>query len=374
MFQNEEMKKTLEEMSKRMFIDSFNAMTGFLERMTDLYLSMTPLVPDEGRQVVKNLLGTYKSRREEYIKLLIARQMELLGGPPVPGKAEAVDLHVILRDVEEKVLGKLDFGFEPEVLSVLSNPEASRKEIEALKGKMSPEILAKVVDIANSAYFGTLKKGKAKSFYDAVMILGMKHAEILIIYAALFIMAKGREAELILAKSFARYVLGGYVYASDLGLSKEATYRVEMGCLFMDIGKIVFQLYKTRYEEDYNRFGINEELIERCHHQLGIKLCGLFHIPDELIKIIFHRQFDLDAKHVSLTGIMKTVYYLIESLFEENSGRLVLTSPMPDKQDRVMHTFGVVIRDLFAAVGLSAYLEIIDKQQTAAMLAGDSDD
>lgn len=373
MTQDEEMKKIMEELSKRMLVDSFNAVTGYMQRITDFYLSMTPLVPAEGRQVVNDVLEAYKSRRESYINLLISRQMAFLGMAAEPEKAEDADVHTILRDVEEKVLGKLDFGFEPEVLSVLSNPEASQKEIEALKGKMSPEILAKVVDIANSAYFGTLKKGKARSFYDAVLTLGMKHAEILIIYAALFIMAKGREAELILAKSFARYVLGGYVYANDLGLSREATYKVELGCLFMDIGRIVFHLYKTRYEEDYNRFGINDELIDKCHHQMGIKLCELFHIPDDLIKIIFHRYFDLDAKHVSLTGIMKTVYYLIESLFEENSGKLVLTSPMPDERQRLMHSFGVVIRDLFAAVGLSSYLEIIDKQQMAGLLVGESE-
>ena len=368
MEQNGKTENSIIELSKTMFVSSFNTMKVFQEHMVDVYLSVMPVMPDELRQFIKGLLKIHNKSREMLLAQII-KEYERAGFFFPLEKAEVTDAKVILEDIEEKILGKLDFGFNPDILKILNNPNSSQKDIEALKGKISPEVLANVMNIANSAYFGSLKKGKVKTFYDAVMLLGMKHTEVLILYFSLFILVKDKEAELVLAKSFARYALGGYVYARDFGLNAEATFVVELGCLFMDIGKIVLYLYKTKYPEDYERFDIDEAFINRHHIYLGTKICDKLNIPEDLTEIIFRRHFTLDAKHISLSGILKTVYAVVESMFNESGDKIVITSPMPDDQERLTHSFGVVMQDLFNAVGLSRYLEIIHTQPPS-MIAG----
>jgi hypothetical protein len=320
---------------------------------------MSPWIPDGVSRFIKELLEANK-KGQETLQAQIIRGLEK-AAEVVPFGMTSIDhTQEILRDIEEKVLENFDFGFNPDVMTILNNTNVSQREIESIKGMISVEILAKIMEIANSAYFGTLKKGKLTTFYDAVMHLGMKHTELLILYFSLFILTRDRETELILAKSFARYVLGGYVYAKDFGLSNDATFKVELGCLFMDIGKIVIHLYRKKFREDYEKFGIDEAFIEKHHTHLGFKICERFNIPEEMKGLVFHRYFTLDAKHIALSGIMKTVYCVVESLFLESQGKLVISSPMPDIGERLTHSLGAVIQELFNAVGLSGFLEIIN--------------
>lgn len=359
MEQSDSQEKNIVELSKTMFFDSLNTIRDFQEQMVDLYLTMTPWIPGEVRQFVKELLKAHKEGQET-IQTQIIRELEKTE-EGIPFRVADIDhTQEILLDIEKKVLDKFNFGFNPDAITLLNDPNVSQREIEDIKGKISVEILAKIMEIANSAYFGTLKKGKVTTFYDAVIHLGMKHTELLILYFSLFILAKDRDMELIMAKSFARYVLGGYVYAKDFGLSNDATFKVELGCLFMDIGKIIIHLYRKKFTADYDRFGLDEAFIEEHHTHLGFKVCERFNIPEELKRMIFQHHFTLDTKHIALSGILKTVYCLVESLFRENHGKLVLTSPMPDTGERLTYSLGAVIQELFNAVGLSGYLEIID--------------
>jgi hypothetical protein len=359
MNQSNSQEKNIVELSKAMVLDSLNNMQDFQGQMVDFYLTMTPWITDEVRQFLKELLKAHK-KGQETIQNLILRKLEKTEDV-LPFRLADIDhTQEILLDIEKKVLDKFNFGFNPDAITLLNDPNVSQREIEGIKGMISVEILAKIMEIANSAYFGTLKKGKVTTFYDAVIHLGMKHTELLILYFSLFILAKDRDMELIMAKSFARYVLGGYVYAKDFGLNNDATYKVELGCLFMDIGKIIIHLYRNKFTEDYDRFGLDEVFVEKHHSQLGFKVCERFNIPEEMKMMIFNPYFTLDTKHIALSGILKTVYFLVEALFRENHGKLVLTSPMPDTDERLTYSLGVVIQELFSAVGLSGYLEIID--------------
>jgi HD-like signal output (HDOD) protein len=359
---NGNLNQAMFDLSRSVFLESLKTMNLFQEKMVDMSLSMMPWLSDESRQAAKDFLDVHKRGQERFQNQIFQGYAGI--GPMSPftlfsEKREAVSSQDILADIEAKVLDRLNFGFTPDVLHVLNDPNAMRRDIEALKGKISPELLAKVMDISDSAYFGTLKKGRVKSFYDAVMVLGMKHAEVIILYFSVFILAKDKQTELTLAKSFARYVIGGYVFAKEFGLNEEETYKLELGCLFMDIGKLVFLLYKAKYPEEYQRSNIDEAFIEKHHSYLGAKVCDKFNVTEEIRKIIFHSHFDLDSKHVSLSGILRTIYCLIESLFQSDGGKLIITSPMPDDRGWLTHSVGVVIRDLFTAVGLSEYLEII---------------
>jgi HD-like signal output (HDOD) protein len=360
MDQNGKLNQLMVDLTKSVILESLKTLDMFQEKMTDLYQSMMPWLAGESGRAVKDLLNVYRKERERFQK----RILQAYAGVEKLDHSTAADIEpptpeAVLEDIEAKVLDQLNFGFIPEVLLVLSNPNSTRKDIEDLKGKVSPELLARFMNIADSAYFGTFKKGKVKSFYEAVMVLGMKQAQVILLFFSLFMLMKDKQTEMALAKGFARYVMGGHVFAKEFGLTEEESYELEMGCLFMDIGKIVILLYKAKYPEEYQRSNIDEAFIEKHHAYLGEKICDRFHINEEIRKTIFHTHFELDAKHVSLSGILRVIFCLVESIFPPNARKIAIVSPMPDDSDRLTHSIGVVIRDLFAAVGLSEYLEII---------------
>ena len=122
---------------------------------------------------------------------------------------ERDEIIILIDLIEEKMINKETLGFSPEALWVLDNVEASNQEIEMLKAKISNEITMRIFNIANSAYYGSLRKGSIHTFYEVVTRLGMNHTKALIIILALQILARGdEEIETIFARSFASSVLG----------------------------------------------------------------------------------------------------------------------------------------------------------------------
>ncbi len=87
----------------------------------------------------------------------------------------------VLAKIEDRMLNRVNLGFNPEVLDVLDNVEASNEEIEQIKIRISNEILIRLFSIANSAYYGSLKKGAIRTFYEVVNRVGMNHTKALII-------------------------------------------------------------------------------------------------------------------------------------------------------------------------------------------------
>jgi hypothetical protein len=95
---------------------------------------------------------------------------------------DAETANQIILDIENKILNNVNLGFDPDVLAVLSNPDANESEIELLKSKMGDEILVRLFSIANSAYYGHLKRGTVDTFYKVVSRLGMDFARVLVIF------------------------------------------------------------------------------------------------------------------------------------------------------------------------------------------------
>ena len=114
----------------------------------------------------------------------------------------------LLDAIEDKMMGADTPGFSPDVLAVLDDMEAGNNEIEMLKFRIAPEILVKIFNIANSAYYGALKKGNINTLYELVTRLGMSHTKALIIILAQQKLARGDEkVEAVFAGSFAASVV-----------------------------------------------------------------------------------------------------------------------------------------------------------------------
>ncbi|MCX5855008.1 MAG: HDOD domain-containing protein [Deltaproteobacteria bacterium] len=265
----------------------------------------------------------------------------------------------ILAEIEDKILNGVNLGFDPEVLDVLNNFDASEREIEILKAKIGEEILARLFSIANSVYYGQLKRGSVDTFYKVVSRLGMDFTRVLIIFLAIAGLSRDKEVKIIFARSFATSILGGRILAQEFGLKVNDTKKVELGGLLLEIGRIIIAIYRSLYNEDYEQAEIGEEFIAAYHSLLGVKIIEKFKLPEYLKDIISMECLTLDAELMALSGIVMAAYGIVDLSFRKFGNKLVIASPMPDPDGMVIHTTGAVIEDTFKAVGLANYIKII---------------
>ncbi|HVO65103.1 MAG TPA: HDOD domain-containing protein [Syntrophales bacterium] len=265
---------------------------------------------------------------------------------------------LILADIEKKIFDKVNLGFDPEVLDVLDNPDVSDKEIELLKSKIGDDIVVRLFSIANSVYYGQLRRGSVDTFYKAVSRLGMDFTRVLIIFLAFAALSKDKEVKVIFAKSFATSILGGKILAKEFGLRGSDAKKVELGGLLLEIGKIIIAVYRSLYNEDYVQAEIGEDFISSYHSHLGIKIIEKFKLPEFLKEMISMEYLTLEKELISLSGIVMAAYSIIDLSFRRFGNRLVIASPMPDPDEMAVHTIGEVIYDTFKAVGLGGYIEI----------------
>jgi len=266
---------------------------------------------------------------------------------------------LILSDIEDKIFNKINFGFDPEVLDVLNNHDASEREIELLKAKIGDDLLARLFGVANSAYYGQLKRGSVDTFYKVVSRLGMDFARVLIIFLAFAAVSKNKEIKTIFAKSFATAIVGGKLLAKEFGLRDNDAKKVELAGLLLEIGKIIFALYKSLHKDAYEEAEIGEEFISQYHTGLGVKIIEKYKLPEFLKDMISTNCLALEKELLSLSGIVMLAFSIVDLSFRRFGNRLVIASPMPDPDGMLVHTTGAVIEETFKAVGLAEYIEVI---------------
>ena len=257
----------------------------------------------------------------------------------------------------EETLGKVSLGFDPSVLEILDNAESSEKEREAIKGKVSQDIVIRLFKLSDSAYFGKISRGKAESFAAIIMRLGTIYIKIFIIGFALLALAKGEKSKMVLAKSFSAAIIGKLI-AEQLNWQRETVQRVEICCLFSEVGKILIHMYEKKTEES-----LPEDFVERCHWLLALKIAEQFDLP-EYIREAFNYVFgetSLRFTHdtLSVAGVVMLAYSTVSNMFSRER-RCVISSPMPDVKDVFAYTPGKVIYNYLSSLGLSDdYLKII---------------
>jgi hypothetical protein len=268
----------------------------------------------------------------------------------------------LLDAIEEKMIDKVTLGFSPEVLAILDNVEASNHEIELLKARIGNEILMRIFNIANSAYYGSLRKGSIYTFYEVVTRLGMNHTKALIIILALQILARDdQEIEVIFARSFASSVLGK-ILAQQFGMREDNAKRVELGGLFSEIGKMIIVLYKKLHAAEDER--IDEDFIKRYHPYLAERIIERFALPDYLKQMIFSESIIVEANYITVSGIAEIAINIVEASFNKYHNRLVMEAIPSSGRDRdEMLSLDCIIEDQFNAVGLGKYLRIIRKRE-----------
>jgi len=259
--------------------------------------------------------------------------------------------------IYEETLGKVNLGFDPSVLEVLDNAESSEKEREEIKEKVSQEIVGRLFSLSDSAYLGKISRGKAESFAAIIMRLGTVYVKIFIISFALLALAKDERSKLVLAKSFSAAIIGKLI-AEQLNWQRESAQRVEICCLFSEVGKVLIHLHEKKTEES-----VPDDFVERCHWLLALKIAERFDLP-EYIRESFSYVFgetSLRFTHnsLSIAGVVMLAYATVSHIFSRER-RCVISSPMPDAKDLFAYTPGKVIYNYLWSLGLSDdYLQII---------------
>ena len=270
-------------------------------------------------------------------------------------KEEIVNL---LDIIEDKMMDADTLGFSPEVLAVLDDVEASNDDIEMLKFRIEQEILVKIFNIANSAYYGALKKGNIHTFYELVTRLGMSHTKALIIILALRHLARGdEEVEAVFASSFAASVVGKLL-AMQMGVREEAAKRVELGGLFSQIGKMIMIVYRKLHAADDER--IDDAFIEKYSPYLTERIIDAFSLPGYLKTMVLQDGLGVDAAHITLSGISRLAVSFVTESFRKHRNRLLIEPlALPLESDQLM-SLEHIIAEQFNAVGLGMYL-IVDR-------------
>jgi hypothetical protein len=262
----------------------------------------------------------------------------------------------ILAKIENRMLNKVNLGFNPEVLDILDNVEASNEEIERIKMRISNEILIRLFSIANSAYYGSLKKGTIRTFTEVVSRVGMNHTKALIIILSLHIMAQGdKDVEIVFARSFATSVLGK-VLAREFSIRDDMAKRVELGGLLLEIGKIMMILYRKFRKPDED--DIDDEFIDTYHAYLGEKTIDRFALPDYLKPMVHSTCLSLDTQVTALKGIVQLAHDTVGASFQKFHNKLVLESPPPGPERDPAGMLGNIIKEQFNAVGLGKYVRV----------------
>jgi len=233
---------------------------------------------------------------------------------------------------------------------------ASRKDIELIRNKISDEIWLRLQGIASSVYFGSLRRGDVSSFHDVVTRLGMYQTKAMIITLALYHYGGNeKDVEIIFARCYATSVMA-HILAIQMGFTEEVAWRAELGGLLLEIGKKMMVVYKKT--SDHKSEEIDDDFIESYHPYLGDRIIKRYSLPDYLGSIILARQVILEENIISLPGVVYLAYDTICTSFDKYDNRLVIKCQTPMPTTDVSRTLEAIIQDKFRAVGLEQYLHI----------------
>ncbi|MDX9821439.1 MAG: HDOD domain-containing protein [Syntrophales bacterium] len=271
---------------------------------------------------------------------------------------------VVLKKIEDRMISRVNLGFDLEVLSVLDNADASSHQIEALKGRLSSEILLRLLSIASSVYYGSLKRGAVNSFYEAVSRLGMDQTKAFIIILAQQALARGdREIEKVFARTFATAVLGKLL-SKEFALREDAARKVELGGLLLEIGRIMILLYRKLYlkEEGVAEADVTDAFIDEVHPQLGVAVVEKFFLPPYLKKMLLAESLVFETRRFALAGVVRLAHDTVTTSFRRFNNKLVLAVPPPSREEGF--SIAEMVTEHFRAVGLQQYLQIVRLEET----------
>jgi len=267
-------------------------------------------------------------------------------------KIESEEDLQILTEIEEKVMNNINLGFDTQVLETLDREDVTKKEIAALKELISKDIVIRLFSVGNSIYYGRLRAGKFSDFSEIILRLGTEPAKVYILSLSLFFMKHDEEFLSLAAQSFIISMLGKML-AKQMSMKEEDVKRVELGGLFLKVGKVFMLLYQQQKGEPLER-----AFVTKYYRYLGSKMVERFKLPEFLLEVLSSPVCNFTENSFNVRGVVQLAHAIVDKNFK-NYGKFVIQSPMPDKEGLVTSTLGAIMENQLDAIGLGSYLEII---------------
>jgi hypothetical protein len=136
-----------------------------------------------------------------------------------------------------------------------------------------------------------------------------------------------------------------------MNLKDECIRRVETGGLLSQLGKNVFMKSRELGAD------LSDEFIQKYEVYMATTLIERLNLDPFLKKAVDMAVVEFDEDSFSLAGIIKLAEALTEDSFKKH-GKLVLRSPLPDKNNILTRTAGDDVKKLFAVLGVEDLVEI----------------
>ena len=258
----------------------------------------------------------------------------------------------ILTEIEEKVMNHINLGFDSQVLETLDREDVTRKEIEALQGRISNEVVTRLFSVGNSIYYGRLRAGKFSDFSEIILRLGTEPAKIYILSLSAFFVKGDEEFRSLAARAFMISMLGKML-AKQMGMKEEDAKKVELGGLFLKVGKVYMRLYERQRGEPLER-----TFVTKYYRYLGSKMVERFKLPDFLLEVLSSPVCNFTESALNIRGVVQLAHAIVDKNFK-NYGKFIIQSPMPDKEGLVTSSLGSIMSNQMDAMGLGSFLEIV---------------
>jgi HD-like signal output (HDOD) protein len=253
--------------------------------------------------------------------------------------------------IEDYLMEKENFGIDPRIFQILDNADSSESEIASIEKMIDVNIAVRLRSMANSVYYGMMRRGNVNNFSDVITALGMRPSKQFIIAIALF-SRLGEEHKHLEIESFAISLFAKMI-AEQMSLVQSAREQAEIGGLFLNIGKLVIAMYGTKHRVD-----IEPSFVENYHRCIAVKMIETFNLPDYLETIITEDRLVLKKNSFSIRGIVYLAQALVEKIMREH-GIIEVKSPMPESKDNLEVTIGLLMADYFNLMGMGKYLKVI---------------
>ena len=202
---------------------------------------------------------------------------------------------------------------------LLANPDSSAKELAGLL-ETDPSIAAKVMKMANSAFYGL--RGKVPSIQQASMVLGFRSlGEIVSVAGVQKSLEKklpgyGLESEDLWRHSLS-VALGSKIIASKKNPELEMV--AHTAGLLHDVGKLILDPFILEEQETFNAFIVSEQetflnaeqhILGFDHAEIAADVCQKWGIPEIISSAIQYHHSPSSSLEVELAFILHMADYI----------------------------------------------------------------
>jgi len=228
------------------------------------------------------------------------------------------------QEMKQKILAGIDeIPPMPQVVlqaqKLLANPDSSAKELASLL-ETDPSIAAKVLKMANSAFYGL--RGKVSSIQHASMVLGFRNLGEIVAAAGVQkslekkLPGYGLESEDLWRHSLS-VALGSKIIASKKNPGLEMV--AHTAGLLHDVGKLILDPFVLEEQETFNTFIVGEQetflnaeqqILGFDHAEIAAEVCRNWGIPETISSAIQYHHNPSSSLEVELAFILHMTDYI----------------------------------------------------------------